>query len=514
MSLSPGTSEPPKSEATGSQELHREVRIAWKSARNMGSSLLGTWTVALVVRFLLPRHLGPAAFGDLNYASTIAEASMLLTALGIDTYTMREVAVRPKHASDYFGGILVLRSVIAVLVTAAITLVMGARGKDANVLVTCLVFAAHFALTGTNNTMATLLQATGLTGRLAIVNISTKILWGVTTAALIFLPSTKFALWVYAVPNLVGEVLRALLVFPTMRSALNLQLRVDFAATKAVVWASFPFFLSSLAVSMAGPLNMSVLEYANTDKRELGWYGAVLNLAGLTMLFSPLLNWVLMPMLSRAGARNSADLGKVVAYALEAFLMGVLPVVLIGMLGADLWIDVALGAEYAPAATSFRIVTMTMAVIYASMILSMGLVAAGHSWTLSTISLVPLIGAPLVAFFSVTRLGELLGTGGQAAGAAVALAVPECFVVLLALLRFGRGVWTRRLARTFAAAALFCAIVTAVDHWLQSIGNLRLCVDLLLYMALLFGTRTVDIREIRALIATLQKARNARGGAL
>src|SRR5690349_3388131 len=97
----PPASQPPSSRA-GPQS--HDVATAARNAIKLGASLLATWTVALAVRFQLPRHLGPTRFGNFNFCDSFSAAFFVFLGLGIETYIQKEVPIRPKHASDFFGG--------------------------------------------------------------------------------------------------------------------------------------------------------------------------------------------------------------------------------------------------------------------------------------------------------------------------------------------------------------------------------------------------------------------------
>jgi len=67
------------------------------------TGLLFTWSIALGIRVILPRHLGPSLFGTLQFADAFASTFFVLVSLGMETYIRKEVAVRPEHASDFYA---------------------------------------------------------------------------------------------------------------------------------------------------------------------------------------------------------------------------------------------------------------------------------------------------------------------------------------------------------------------------------------------------------------------------
>src|SRR5918912_1450276 len=89
-----------------------DLHVALWNALKLGGSLIGTWTVALAIRFALPRQLGPDQYGVYNFAEAFAASFFVLTTLGVETYVQKEIPLRREHASDFVGGILALRLVL------------------------------------------------------------------------------------------------------------------------------------------------------------------------------------------------------------------------------------------------------------------------------------------------------------------------------------------------------------------------------------------------------------------
>ena len=88
----------------------REPRIvAITNALKLGTSLVATLAIAITMRFLMPRLLGPTNFGTLSYADGFTATFFVAISLGAEAYVRKEVSVRPAHASDFLGGTLVLR---------------------------------------------------------------------------------------------------------------------------------------------------------------------------------------------------------------------------------------------------------------------------------------------------------------------------------------------------------------------------------------------------------------------
>ena len=73
------------------------VRAA-RAALTLGASLVAGILCSLAVRVVLPRVLGPAAFGEYRLVETVAELVLVILTLGLDTALRRDVARDPASA--------------------------------------------------------------------------------------------------------------------------------------------------------------------------------------------------------------------------------------------------------------------------------------------------------------------------------------------------------------------------------------------------------------------------------
>ena len=99
-------SAPPVADA--SDAAHRrtqahDIAVALRNGAKLAGSLMVTWSVAMIVKLQVPAHLGPIRQGQFGFAESFAGMFFTTIGLGIDTYVMKEVSVRPKHASEFTG---------------------------------------------------------------------------------------------------------------------------------------------------------------------------------------------------------------------------------------------------------------------------------------------------------------------------------------------------------------------------------------------------------------------------
>src|SRR5512142_2253101 len=153
-------------------ERAREKAVAVRNALKLALSLIATWTVALVVKFQLPRYLGPTRFGQYSFSESCSAAFVCFLGLGVDLYIQREVATRPKHASDFFGGVVLLRAVLVLPVFVLMGLTRHAAGSTLELQVLLATFGVAQVITVINDTLAAMLQAATRVNALAAVNVA------------------------------------------------------------------------------------------------------------------------------------------------------------------------------------------------------------------------------------------------------------------------------------------------------------------------------------------------------
>jgi O-antigen/teichoic acid export membrane protein len=485
--------------------MRRDLTVAFRNVLKLGSSLIATWTVSVIIKFQIPRYLGPERFGALNFSDNFAGVFFLLLDLGVDAYIVREVSIRPKHASDFFGGIVALRVALSVVLFIAMASALRLTHRSTEIQGAVLIFGVTQLVVNMNNTLAALLHASTRVGRLALSNVLTKAVWG---AGLLFAMHYQASLVILAVPMLLAELCRTAMLVPIVRRTLDLQYRVDVKAVAVVILQSLPLFLNSAALNLGGRVNVTMLEFI-ADPEELGWFSAVQQLSSLAMLLSPLVLWVLTPLMSRAKARSEDEVFSILRRAIEGLVVSIVPLTLLLALGADLWIRLALKEAFVPATLSMRMLSPVFVLVYLSMILAISLMILDRSWSVTTISAISAPLTPALVFFLVPLGRRWFGVGGQAAGAAAAVILCESCAVVMFFYKVGVRAVDRRsllvMGKTLGAVA---AVV--VVHLLQrGLGHVRLIVDMVVYAAIVLAIGALRVGDVIAVVKAMLPSQKA-----
>ena len=481
-----------------------DVATAARNALKLGGSLLATWTVALAVRFQLPRHLGPVQFGNFNFCDSFSAAFFVFLGLGVETYIQKEVPVRPKHVSDFFGGVLVVRAVLTVIMLAAMATVLAVTGRPYELQLTVLIFGLTQGVMGFNLSIAAMLQASTRVGPLAAMNVVSKLLWGFGVAIGIWL---DMPLAVLAVPNLIAESLKAMVLFPSARAAVGLRLHVAFEPVKKVLLASLPFYVNAVAINLVARLDVSMLEFLAPGE-EVGWYSAANNFATLAMLFSPVVNWVLMPLFARARHRSEDRFYEMLRRAIEGLLVLAIPVTLLIGIGADFWVRIAFGRSFGPAALSLQFLAPLFVATYLTLMMALALVVLEKSWRLTIVSLIGLGVLPLLILVLVP-ITKPLGPGWAGAGAALGVTLMELLTGAMFVYTVGPRSLDRRNVLAVVKSIAVALVVIGLHQAIAFMGPWRLIVDMLAYAVLVLLVKAIRLNEAIAVIKMVRSERKA-----
>ncbi|HEX8538054.1 MAG TPA: oligosaccharide flippase family protein, partial [Cystobacter sp.] len=449
-----------------------------------------------------------------NWATGTAAAFFILSALGLDVYIRKEVAVRKEHANEFFGGTLLLQVVLAVVLLGALALVMHMRGAPPEVRTLALLLGVYQFFFRLNAILAAVLHAHEKVDGLSVAHVLMKCIWGFGLAGALLMGAPLP--WL-AAPFIVAELFKAVFLLRLTRQHAGLRLHLDLRATAATLLAALPFFLNDAALASNGPLDVFVLgAIANTT--EVGYYGAVWGIAGMTMLLSPILGWVLLPMMSRAAATSPEESTRILRRGLEGILVVSVPVTLALALGAETWVRLMIGEAYLPAAPVLRLLAPIFVLTYVATVCGSWLMASGRTWTVTRTSLLAALMNPALNLLLIPLLLARLGPTGGASATALSLAICEVIVTLILVGAIGSRAFDARGLAVLGKTLGVCAAVTAVHLLLGRAGLdardlarglARLVVDGAVYLSLVLVTGAVRRDEVLALVRRVKDRRKS-----
>ncbi|MEZ0310895.1 MAG: flippase [Myxococcota bacterium] len=499
---------------TPSSTVAHETTKALRNALMLTGSLVATLGVAIAVRFWMPRYLGPDIFGQVYFAESFTAAAFVFLNLGVDTYINREIATRVEHASDFIGGVILLRGLMTVLVFAIMAAILFLMGKSTLEWQLVFVFAFGQLFFTFNTTLQAILNARGEVRELALINVSSKIIWGaLVVGALAF----HGALLLVAGAFFVTEAGKMLALIAICRKYVKLELRWETKAAFAVIASALPFYLNYLAHDIYARVDSIMLSWMISDA-ETAWYGAAVNINLLALLVLPIMNAVLLPMSSRVMKESPEALDGMMRGTLRIVLVLAVPLTLMLVLHAHAVVSLLFGAEYAPSARTLQILAPVIPLSYVCVVSASHLVQLDRVWKVTRVAVIGLVIHPLLNFATIPLGGQWFGPGGSGMGAAAASLTSETIVATLFFVALGKAGPDRAFAGNMGKLALVCAAVAGLHQVLplfapdstHPLSLWRAPVELVAYVALGTVLGAIPLREmLHHLSSALSRRRGA-----
>jgi O-antigen/teichoic acid export membrane protein len=479
-----------------SQDSSNDSVAAVSNALKLGISLVATLLIAIAMKFLMPRYLGPTRFGTLSFADGFAGTFFVALSLGAESYVRKEISVRPAHASDFLGGTLALRVAISIALFGIMALVMHSTGRSSEVRTLVYLFGVAQFFVSINATLSALLHARGRVGGMSALAVATKLVWAAGVVAAI---ASGARLWGFAAAYLASESIESVVLFALAKRHVGVVLRVDAAATRAMIVSSLPYFVAGCASGAYGKLDVALLGFLSGG-REVGWYVAASAITGLTLLITPLIDWVLAPVFARGAARSREDLYAHIRQATEPILAVAIPAALFVSVGADLWLRLLFGHAFAPAVLALRILAASSVIIYISIVYAMTLIMLERAWTVAVICISGLVVNLLLNLLLIRPSLALFGDGGGGVGCAIAALGTHGFGAAVMIAFVGRKAFNKRTIQMVSKSLGACVLVVVADRLAASLGWRRIVVDIVFYLAIVVSSGALRTGELWSLV--------------
>lgn len=478
-------------DSSSSYNIANETLLAVRNGIKLFFSLLITLFVAFFIRFWIPRFLGPNDFGILHFSEGFAAMFFILASLGADTYIRKEVAVRIEHASEFFGVIIVIQFCVSIFLTLIITAVLYALGKDWQVFRVVYWFTAgQFFMLGNGNLIA-LLQAKGSVNENAIVNSVSKVLWGVgIIPGLYFLRNIE----IVGIVFFITEALKTPILYYACRKHLGLVVQFDWPKGIAMLAASFPFFINSLAHTIASKVDVLMLSALTADQ-EVGWYGAAGNVNIMAMLIMPVLLAVVMPMTARIAMQGEDELNKIMRTMIRLTLTLTAPLALLVSLNAKDIVLLLLSSEYLPSVGMLRIQASMVPFIFITTVMAVQLIQLDKIWTVTKISFIALFINPLMNALLIPPAYHYFEAGGGGLAAACTTFITELIVMTLFFRSLRGSSFDRQTGMLLLRLISLCIVYFGIHFALKNVGVWRGPIEVILYPIIAIPFRVLPMKE-------------------
>jgi O-antigen/teichoic acid export membrane protein len=512
---------PPSVTQDSPENSNTDGQSAVKNGAMLGGSLLFTSTLGVLVSLLVvPNAVDLTSTGILGFGEALAAIMLVFSGFGMDTYLRKELAVRRNHASSFFSGLLVVRVAVSFTLTMIALTILIVRQSDLDTstmndgafrttLLIVLLFCMAQFFQQTADSFSAMLQAIGqvrLQTRFAVLS---KVVW-----ALLVLTGLGLGLGIWIVPAalLVTEAAKTVFFGLNAQRELQLSWRPDISAVPHVIKAAAPFLVTAVSVKLISFMDIALVKLLTGDDNETAYYRVALSLSTLALLLAPLIQWVVLPLASKAVERSRKDFAELVFRSYQWVLCAGIPLSLLLGLNADVLIRFAF-QKFDPAIPSLRILSALIVLSYVSILGATLLIADGRSWRVVRITFVT-IGVDLLLNGYMIKHGWQwwgqgngpLKPGGAGIGASISLVTAELIGsswYLWELRKIVRRVSDPTSRRMVGRTLVACAVTVAVDFAVHPLGIARPFIDLVVLAGLLIVFGVIERRWIAVAVAKL-----------
>lgn len=377
---------------------------------DIGRRLLGFLSVAY-----LARTIGVEGFGMVSVGLTVLSYSLMVSALGLNTFGIREVA-RGLRGDDV-SKLISVRFVNAIIAFAIVTAV-------------CLLFIQNkeFALVIVVISAAVLpgavildwyFQGREQMGAIGIARFGSAFIYLLVLITFVHSPSDL--LWV-GVAGIVGDTLASLWMWKRFAREERFRFQLSMSSWKSTMAAAFPLGAGSMLAHFSINLPLIVLSILMTNT-DVGIYSAANKLVFFLLVLDRVMATLLLPTSSRLQALGVDRLVSALEITLKWIFILALPVAVGGTILAKSIVVLVFGPAFHLTASTLQILIWYFVLTMILTIYTSGVIACGKEKRYGNILFIStIIYVPLLLLGTLT-FGVI--------GAAISIVVFEGVTVLL-----------------------------------------------------------------------------------
>lgn len=471
-----------------------------KNASVLLASQIIMWLLTMALTVVMPRYLGAAGVGKVQFATSLWMMIGVLAAFGLDTFLTKEISRQPARLSILFGNALVLRCILFGIGYVALIAILRFFAYPTDTInIVCLIGVASLLRQVIAVTQATL-QGLERMEIFSLSEILTNALY--TTLGILLL----FNGWsIYAIAGLMILVAAINLVIQLFFLKRSYQLHFTFERqqTFQLLKSGWPYLLSSFFLVAYMQVDIIIIS-ALVDEQAMGWYSAASRLFG-TFLFIPAVYMMAaFPVFSRMFVDDRRGLQHLIAKSFDTLFLLSVPIGLGMTIIANPLVLLIYGPAFANSGPILAVLGIVLILTYQNILIGRFLISMDrqNAWTLvmaiATVATLPL-DLLLIPWCETTF-------GNGALGGAIAFVITELGMLLAGLKLLPAGTLTRAnlwtALRVLAAGLVMMLIVWQVEYLFIAIP---LLVGVTSYIVLVLALRIIPKEDFELLQSLVQQ---------
>jgi O-antigen/teichoic acid export membrane protein len=345
-------------------ESERTKRVT----RNVGWLMLGNTlnrSFFLVAGIFTARYLGTADYGVYSFATFFSFIFATLADGGLQTIAVREVSREKSKADQYFGTVLILKSVMTLLALLLLSFTVILMDlSPTQVQAVYLAMAAFLALSYANTAVAFFRAFERMVFEGVITTLQGVLF--VLLVAVGILVRADLLLFVGAL--LISYVVSVLLAYHWVLTRFaRPRFPLDVALTRFLIREAFPIGISLFLFILYGRIGAIVLELQR-DSVDVGTFSAAFNLVRNLNFVPMAFTAAILPSLSQSAISDQGRFTQLYTTSFKVMLLLGLPLAVGGMLLADPIVQLVYGPAFAEAGVAFRLIAWSVSLSFLSLL--------------------------------------------------------------------------------------------------------------------------------------------------
>ncbi len=350
--------------------------------------LIGRLLRATIVIYAA-RVLGAASWGAFSYAVGIAAFLTIFSDIGINALITKEASRNPELKSQYLStAFFVKLSLLMIFVLGVIIATPYLTNiPEAVSLMPIIIFV--FAFDTLRDLGTALSRAMEKMEIEAGINIFTN--FAIALLGFIFLMASRSSeslAIAYALGSGVGLVA---IFFALRKNFSGLVHNFQRHLIKPILATAWPFGLMGLMGVVMLNTDIIMLGWLTTATK-VGYYAAAQKPIQLLYVLPTLLASSIFPVIARLAKADPEAVKRLLEKYVALVLLVAVPVIIAGLIFASQIITILFGAEYAPAILTFRILILTIAIVYPSTLIGNAIFAYDHQKAFLKFALAAIFG--------------------------------------------------------------------------------------------------------------------------
>jgi O-antigen/teichoic acid export membrane protein len=446
--------------------------------------------LGIVVTALIVRSLGQEGYGQ--WVTLLSAFALIgyFTSLGLEAVTVREAAADPHSAAQWVSALLVTRLLLTIPVMLVGLLVLGLIQESHAMLIAGIILLVEFPF-GVGSSLAVVHQLQVRNTAPMIILTINSLLWSACVVVIHFagggLVALALSMTLVTTVTATVQAVAAFRVMPLVRPSR--------ATIFRLVRVGAPLGVSGLLITAYARIDQ-VIVFQQAGATDAGYYGAAFRILEQAHFVPMSVLTTIAPIVAAMWTVDRERMLRIVTLAAELLAIGALGGLAFAIVGADPFMRLIFGDEFAPSAQALPVlggafVFICFGYLIANLLLVLGM--ADRQIVVGSAALVVNVAGNLLL---VPEYGFMAAAWMTLATEVVVVSIGGWFVVR----RLGPGSFSfGRLPRIAAAGAVLLGVLEGVDALGGGLVGLVLA-TVVVYPALLLGLRAVAPGEVRQLL--------------